>query len=200
MPRPLFKYQIATVNNAAKLTAWIIIITQDLLERPRVLRRRALSIQNSRSAIVNTAIKTYDTVLGTNRVCPSRTKKESYGRLTDPDVPRIQSFKPRKASRPARVMTKAGTPKRMCTKEYNRPITIAAPTLPKTAIYTGNPDFTMMLASIAADSPLTEPTERSIFPTSRTHTTPRAIMPRPALCIDRKSTRLNSSHVSISYA
>src|SRR5690625_7312664 len=41
----------------------------------------------------------------------------------------------------------------------------------------GHPCFTNDTASIDAASPLTEPTERSISPTSNTHTTPSAITP-----------------------
>ena len=46
----------------------------------------------------------------------------------------------------------------------------------------GQPLLTMTTARIAADRPLTEPTERSISPSSRTSTMPSAMMPVAALC------------------
>src|SRR5690625_750453 len=103
----------------------------------------------------------------------------------EPWVPNTHSFIPRNASRPARVMTKAGTPNRKWMNEYSRPIKIAAATLASTAMNTGYSIFTKTLANIAADNPLIDPTERSILPTKSTQTIPSAIVPTPALCISR---------------
>ncbi len=106
-------------------------------------------------------------------------------RLTVPEDPRIWSIRPFQARFPARVTTKAGTPTLAKNRPWIRP-TIAPPATAATrATHWLTPWVTLSTAKIAAQSPLTEPTERSISPSSSTNTTPMAIMPVPTICWER---------------
>ena len=128
---------------------------------------------------------TYDSQAGTNHVWANCTSAESNGMLIEPALPRTFSWSPRKASNPARVMTKLGIPMRLNTAAYTRPITTPAATAAAMAIHTGTSRLTNRTARIAADSPLTDPTDRSISPTSSTHTMPSAITPTGTASITR---------------
>jgi hypothetical protein len=58
-----------------------------------------------------------------------------------------------------------------------KPISMPVPTDIAKARTIGRPFWTNPTANIAADNPLTEPTDRSIWPSRRTKTIPRAKKP-----------------------
>ena len=72
---------------------------------------------------------------------------------------------------------------------YSTPTAQPATSATSTASQAGQPSLTNRIAMIAADSPLIEPTDRSIWPTSSTQTMPRAMIPTGTHSI-RRFTRL----------
>ena len=104
-----------------------------------------------------------------------------------PVSPSTSSWNPGHASRPAKVTTKDGTPKRVNTEPWNSPIAVPAATPAAIARYGDQPCFTLSTAMIAAHRPLTAPTERSISPSSSTSTMPIETSPTAVIW----STRLD---------
>ncbi len=106
-------------------------------------------------------------------------------RLTVPLAPSTWSIRPFQPRLPARVTTKAGTPTLAKNTPWIRPTTAPPTRAESRATHWLTPWVTFSTAKIAAHRPLTEPTERSISPSSSTNTTPIAIMPVPTICCDR---------------
>ncbi len=106
-------------------------------------------------------------------------------RLTVPVVPRTCSIRPFQPRFPARVTTKAGTPTLAKKMPWIAPTTAPPTRAVSSATHSLTPLLTFSTAKIAAHRPLTEPTERSISPSSSTKTIPIAIMPVPTICWDR---------------
>ena len=79
---------------------------------------------------------------------------------------------------------------RVIQRPCTRPIAVPVRTAATTATGPGRPIFTLSTAITPAQRPLTMPTVRSISPSSRTNTTPTAIVPTAAICSARL-TRLN---------
>ncbi len=90
-------------------------------------------------------------------------------------------MRPFQASSPASVTTNAGTLARAKEKPWRVPTAVPASTATMTASHSGTPWFTFSTAKTAAARPLTEPTERSIWPISSTKTMPTAIRPVPTM-------------------
>ena len=116
---------------------------------------------------------------------PARPVMNPSVRLMVPVLPSTNSSVPAQPMRPARVTTNDGMPKRVIHVPWNAPI--AAPTRRAiaTAAGPGMPIFVLSTAMIAAHRPLTMPTVRSISPSSRTKTTPTAMVPTAAICSAR---------------
>ncbi|MDQ0789825.1 hypothetical protein QFZ64_005322 [Streptomyces sp. B3I8] len=103
-------------------------------------------------------------------------------------------MKPSQNSRPARVTAKAGAPSTAKKKPCSAPMAAPAATAKSTAAHSGQPWLTARTAAMALAAPLTEPTDRSISPSSSTKTMPTEIMPVPTMvtemslrfCADRK--------------
>ncbi len=94
-----------------------------------------------------------------------------------PFEPRIWSMKPFQNSRPARVTAKAGAPIRAKKKPCRAPMIAPAARAVRTASHSLTPCVTLITAVIAEETPETEPTERSISPSSSTKMMPTDIMP-----------------------
>lgn len=93
-------------------------------------------------------------------------------------------MKPCQNSSPASVTAKAGTPMRAKTKPWMAPATVPVRTDSSRASHSFIPCVTLSTAKVAPATPLTEPTDRSISPSSRTKTIPTAIMPVPTMATD----------------
>ena len=149
----------------------------------RRCRARDQPAPNSPAAASTTS--TYDSQSGMKASWANSTSGEPNGRLIDPSSPRTYSCSPRKPSSPASVMTKLGTARRLKICAYSQPMTAPAATAAATATRTGSSRWTARTATVAADRPLTDPTDRSIWATRSTHTTPRAMTPTAALSMVR---------------
>lgn len=103
------------------------------------------------------------------------------GVLIEPSPPIIHSCRPLQPRKPARVTTKAGTPILAKKKPCSAPSTMPESTATSTAVQSLQPWLTLSTAQTAAPTPATEPTDRSISPSSSTKTMPTAMMPRPEL-------------------
>lgn len=86
-------------------------------------------------------------------------------------------MKPSQNSRPARVTANAGAPIRAKKKPWMAPMTAPLAIAMRTASHSFMPCVTLSTATTAPETPLTEPTERSISPSSSTKMMPTAIMP-----------------------
>ncbi len=86
-------------------------------------------------------------------------------------------MKPSQNSSPARVTAKAGAPIRAKKKPWMAPMTAPLRTATSMASHSFMPWVTLSTATTAPETPLTEPTERSISPSSSTKMMPTAIMP-----------------------
>ncbi len=84
---------------------------------------------------------------------------------------------PDQNSRPERVTAKAGAPILAKKKPWIAPMAAPLTTATRTASHSFIPCVTERTAKSAPETPLTEPTERSISPSSRTKMMPTAIMP-----------------------
>ena len=102
-------------------------------------------------------------------------------RLSVPVEPSTNSSAPCQAIRPARVTTNDGIRNLVIHSPWNRPIAMPANRAAPTATGPGTPIVTFSTAMTAEARPLTMPTVRSISPSSRTKTTPTAIVPVAAL-------------------
>ena len=107
------------------------------------------------------------------------------GRLTVPVEPRMLSIRPFQPRLPARVTTNAGTPILAKKKPWTNPVPAPVARANISARYWLTPLFTDSTANTAAARPDTEPTDRSISPSSSTKTMPKAIMPVPTICWER---------------
>lgn len=107
----------------------------------------------------------------------------SESRLMVPLLPRICSIAPDQNSRPDRVTAKAGAPIRAKKKPWRAPISAPPATAARIASHSFTPWVTARTATIAPETPLTEPTERSISPSSSTKMMPTAIMPVATMVI-----------------
>ncbi len=96
----------------------------------------------------------------------------------EPSSHSMRPFQPRK---PASVTTNAGTPilakNQPCSAPMATPVTIVS----SRASQASMPCLVTTTANTAAARPLTEPTERSISPSSSTKTRPMASMPVAAM-------------------
>lgn len=90
-------------------------------------------------------------------------------------------MKPSQNSRPARVTANAGAPTRAKKKPWTAPMTAPLAIATRIANHSFMPCVTVITATTAPETPLTEPTERSISPSSSTKTMPTAIMPVPTI-------------------
>ncbi len=90
---------------------------------------------------------------------------------------------PSQKSRPDRVTAKAGAPTLAKKKPWMEPIRAPPTMAARMASHSFTPWVTARTATIAPDTPLTEPTERSISPSSSTKMMPMAIMPVPVIVI-----------------
>lgn len=93
-------------------------------------------------------------------------------------------MKPFQNSRPARVTANAGTPTRAKKKPWMAPATLPVRMARTSASHSAMPCVTASTAKVAPATPLTEPTDRSISPSSRTKTIPTAIMPVPTMATE----------------
>ncbi len=100
-----------------------------------------------------------------------------------PLLPRICSIAPDQKSRPDRVTAKAGAPILAKKKPWIEPITAPPAMATRIASHSLTPLVTARTATIAPETPLTEPTERSISPSSSTKMMPTAIMPVATIVI-----------------
>ncbi len=101
------------------------------------------------------------------------------GVLMEPSLPIIQICRPLQPRKPASVTTNAGTPTLAKKKPCRAPMAMPAAMAISTASQSLTPLVTLSTAQTAAPTPATEPTDRSISPSSRTKTMPTAMMPRP---------------------
>jgi hypothetical protein len=92
-----------------------------------------------------------------------------------------QICRPLHPRKPARVTTNAGTPTLAKKKPWRPPMHSPETMAMTTASQSLRPCVTLSTAHTAAPTPATEPTDRSISPSSRTKTMPVAMMPVPAM-------------------
>ncbi len=82
------------------------------------------------------------------------------------------------------MTAKAGTPIRAKMKPWIAPATVPVRIASTRASISFMPCVMFSTANVAPATPLTEPTDRSISPSSRTKTMPTAIMPVPTIATD----------------
>ncbi len=112
-----------------------------------------------------------------NELWPKRCTGPSSGMLMVPLSPSSHSIRPFQPRKPARVTTKAGTPIRAKNQPCRAPMPIPVTTVSSRASQEFTPWSTTKTANSVEARPLTEPTDRSISPSSSTNTRPMASMP-----------------------
>ncbi|MGH3735167.1 MAG: hypothetical protein ACRDT6_06040 [Micromonosporaceae bacterium] len=105
----------------------------------------------------------------------------SYGKLIVPSAPSTYSCRPIQPISPASVTTNDGTPILVTITPCSTPIRAHASTTAAIPTTSATPMRTVSAASIAPARPETEPTDRSISPSSSTSTTPTEIAPVAAI-------------------
>ncbi len=112
-----------------------------------------------------------------NELWPNRCTGPLSGMLMVPLEPSSHSIRPFQPRKPASVTTKAGTPilakKNPCSAPMPIPVMIVRTSASQPFI----PWLTTKTANRVDARPLTEPTDRSISPSSSTKTRPMASMP-----------------------
>ncbi len=101
----------------------------------------------------------------------------SDGMLIVPLSPSSHSIRPFQPRKPARVTTNAGTPILAKNQPCSAPMAMPVRTARTSDNQAFTPWFTTNTANRVEARPLTEPTDRSISPSSRTKTRPMASMP-----------------------
>ncbi len=95
------------------------------------------------------------------------------------------------------MTAKAGTPIRAKMKPWIAPATVPVRIARTRASISFMPCVMFSTANVAPATPLTEPTDRSISPSSRTKTMPTAIMPVPTMATDMSEKLLKGEEVAV---
>jgi hypothetical protein len=106
----------------------------------------------------------------------------SNGRLMVPPRPSRNSISPSQPISPASVTTNDGMPSWVNMRPCSTPISAATPSPASTASTGGQCCLTYSSVMTTAQSPLTEPADRSISPSSSTMMMPSAMVPVAAIC------------------
>ncbi|MPN08377.1 hypothetical protein SDC9_155659 [bioreactor metagenome] len=114
-PRSWFSTKATIARPIAISTARPYTMLPGSVDSPAFPRVRLLLSPATRVSPATTTASTYATQGGRNVPLANWTRPEVNGRFTVPSLPRTSNCTPRKASRPASVMTKLGTPNRLNT-------------------------------------------------------------------------------------
>src|SRR5919109_1029954 len=183
-PRSWFKYQTAANVTAARPTVWSTISDIGFPARPRA--RRATAVRNWSAA--------YATTTATARIHPHSSLRKSFAIPTTVSswiriVPAVEycvvriRTTPDQIRKPASVTTNDGTPAFVITSACSSPMVVVQSSATPIAAHHGQPGSSGRRRSVITTAPtaLTNPTDRSISPISRTKTIPIAIVATAAI-------------------